>query len=97
MNLEEPNCFELVKFLLDKGANPNLGDVEKVTPLHLLAATKYFEDGQPDVKTKLVAQKAFEQELNNNLKIHKKSHKRADNYRITTDATNLVYEQSNKL
>jgi ankyrin repeat protein len=39
MNLEEPNCVDFVKFLLDKGADPNMGDVNKVTPLHILAAT----------------------------------------------------------
>lgn len=28
LNLEENNCVEFVKYLLDKGADPNLGDVD---------------------------------------------------------------------
>jgi ankyrin repeat protein len=39
-NLGNQNCDEIVKLLLDKGADPNLGNVKKVTPLHILAAYK---------------------------------------------------------
>jgi ankyrin repeat protein len=28
LNLEEPNCVEFAKYLLDKGADPNFGDVD---------------------------------------------------------------------
>lgn len=41
LNLEEPNCVEFAKFLLDKSADPNLGDVDKASPLHILAAYKW--------------------------------------------------------
>lgn len=42
LNLEEPNCVEFAKYLLDKGADPNLGDVDSRTPLHILAAYLYL-------------------------------------------------------
>lgn len=41
LNLEEAGCVEFSKFLLDKGADINLGDINGVTPLHILAAYKY--------------------------------------------------------
>lgn len=38
LNIEETTCFDFVSYLLDKGANPNLGDTSKSAPLHILAA-----------------------------------------------------------
>jgi len=40
LNLEEPSCIDFAKFLLDKGADVNMGDVDMTTPLHILAAFK---------------------------------------------------------
>lgn len=44
LNLEEPNCIEFAKFLLEKGADINMGDVDGTRPLHILAAYKYVAD-----------------------------------------------------
>jgi ankyrin repeat protein len=38
LNLEEPKVVEFAAYLIEKGADVNLGDVNKRTPLHLLAA-----------------------------------------------------------
>lgn len=46
MNIEDATCFDFVKYLLDKGADPNLGDVSKFAPLHILATKKPVPDMQ---------------------------------------------------
>lgn len=46
LDIEEPNCVDFAKFLIDKGANINLGDVDQTTPLHILAQTKYNYSGR---------------------------------------------------
>jgi ankyrin repeat protein len=53
LNLEEPTCIEFTKFLISKGADVNLGDVNMVTPLHILAAYKPVADHNLDGKAKL--------------------------------------------
>ena len=40
MNLTEPHCVEFAQFLLSKGANPNIKDVNGNTVLHILASHK---------------------------------------------------------
>lgn len=38
LNLENENCIELIKLLISKGANVNIGDFKtKNTPLHIIA------------------------------------------------------------
>jgi len=65
LNLEEPNCVEFARFLLDKGANVNLGDVDQVTPLHILAAYKYKPfDNNLDAKRRAAAEKEVQKTLN---------------------------------
>ena len=41
LDIGEPNCVDFARFLLNKGADINLADVDQATPLHVLAATKY--------------------------------------------------------
>jgi ankyrin repeat protein len=43
LDIEEPKCVEFAKFLIEKGADVNLGDVDKTTPLHILAQTVFSE------------------------------------------------------
>lgn len=38
LNIEEITCYDFVEYLLEKGADPNLGDTSKCAPLHILAA-----------------------------------------------------------
>lgn len=38
LNLEEPSVVEFAAYLIEKGADVNLGDVNQRTPLHILAA-----------------------------------------------------------
>ena len=40
IDLSEPSCVNFAKYLLDKGADPNIADVDGNTPLHRLAAYK---------------------------------------------------------
>jgi len=40
IDLTEPSCVNFAKYLLDKGADPNIADVDGNTPLHRLAAYK---------------------------------------------------------
>jgi len=40
IDLSEPSCVNFAKYLLDKGADPNIGDLDGNTPLHTLAAYK---------------------------------------------------------
>jgi hypothetical protein len=40
MNIEDSSCLEFIKYLMDKGADVNMGDVDKRRPLHVLARTK---------------------------------------------------------
>lgn len=40
VDLSQPDVVDFVKFLLDKGADPNLGTLEGLTPLHNLAFYK---------------------------------------------------------
>lgn len=37
LNIEDATSIDFAKFLLDKGADLNMGDVSQVTPLHVLA------------------------------------------------------------
>ena len=40
IDLSEPSCVNFAKYLLDKGADLNIADVDGNTPLHRLAAYK---------------------------------------------------------
>jgi len=40
IDLSEPSCVNFAQFLLDKGADPNIADVDGNTPLHILASYK---------------------------------------------------------
>jgi ankyrin repeat protein len=40
IDLSEPSCVNFAKYLLEKGADPNVADVDGNTPLHRLAAYK---------------------------------------------------------
>lgn len=40
IDLSEPSCVNFAKYLLDKGADANIADVDGNTPLHRLAAYK---------------------------------------------------------
>lgn len=53
LNLEDSGCVEFAKFLLSKGADVNLGDVELVTPLHILAGFIPEPDESKEGKAKL--------------------------------------------
>ena len=44
MNIAEASCFDFTKYLLDKGANVNMADVNSESPLHILAKTKVSLD-----------------------------------------------------
>ena len=57
LNIEDNSCLEFTKYLIDKGADVNMGDVEKESPLHVLARTK----PQLDHTLKSVAAKKAQQ------------------------------------
>ena len=40
IDLSEPSCVNFTQYLLDKGADPNIADVDGNTPLHRLAGYK---------------------------------------------------------
>jgi ankyrin repeat protein len=40
LNLDDESVIDFAKFLIEKGANVNIADVELRTPLHILAANK---------------------------------------------------------
>lgn len=46
MNIEEPTCYDFTKYLISKGAGVNICDVNKATPLHILASCKPQADRQ---------------------------------------------------
>lgn len=54
LDIEEPKCVEFAKFLIEKGADVNLGDVNKTAPLHILAQTRFdsYRHGRNDKKEK---------------------------------------------
>ena len=40
LNLDDESVKDFAKFLIEKGTNVNIADVELRTPLHILAANK---------------------------------------------------------
>ena len=64
LNLEEPQVLEFAAFLIAKGADVNLGDVNKRTPLHILAAYKVNISNRIDNKQRLAQIKALKKTLN---------------------------------
>lgn len=65
LNLEEPQVLEFAAFLIAKGADVNLGDVNKRTPLHILAAYKVnVSNTWIDNKQRLAQIKALKKTLN---------------------------------
>jgi ankyrin repeat protein len=53
LNLEDSTCVEFAKFLISKGADVNLGDVEFVTPLHILAGYVPEPDSDKEGKARI--------------------------------------------
>jgi len=40
LSIEDSNCLEFTKYLIGKGGDVNMGDINKESPLHVLARTK---------------------------------------------------------
>jgi ankyrin repeat protein len=62
-SVEEPGSVEFVKYLLDKGADPNLCDVNKKSCLHILASYKHMREYRRNHKPTESEKEQFKQSI----------------------------------